>query len=122
MSRNDISRKEKLAILDKVKSLPPDTSQCKIAEQLCVPKSTVAKLLKEEFMLHENFNSTQTGNQKRKREGKDPEVDEALSEWFSLIISRGVCVSGPLLKCKAEELSQKIGNNQFIATDGWLSR
>jgi len=31
-------------------------------------------------------------------------------------------MSGPILKCKAEELSPKIGNNQFIATDGWLSR
>ncbi|KAL4101085.1 hypothetical protein QTP88_021105 [Uroleucon formosanum] len=107
---------------NKVKSLPPGTSQRKIAEKLCVPKSTVAKLLKEEVILRENFNSTQTGNQKRKREGKDPEVDEALSEWFSLITSRDVRVSGPMLKCKAEELSRKIGNNQFIATDGWLSR
>ncbi|KAL4096550.1 hypothetical protein QTP88_021480 [Uroleucon formosanum] len=122
MSRKDLSLKEKIAILVKVKSLPPGTSQRKITEKLCVPKSTVAKLLKEEVILLENFNSTQTGNQKRKREGKDPEVDEALSEWFSLITSRGVRVSGPILKCKAEELSLKIGNNQFIATDDWLSR
>ncbi|XP_060859114.1 tigger transposable element-derived protein 4-like [Metopolophium dirhodum] len=27
-----------------------------------------------------------------------------------------------MLKCKAEELSRKIVNNQLIATDGWLSR
>ncbi|XP_060879159.1 tigger transposable element-derived protein 4-like [Metopolophium dirhodum] len=107
---------------NKVKSLPPGTSQHKIAEKLCVPKSTVAILLKEEVILRENFNLTQTSNQKRKREGKDPEVYEALSEWFSLITSRGVRVSAPMLKCKAEELSRKIGNNQFIATDGWLSR
>jgi len=80
----------------------------------------VEKLLREEVILRENFNLTQTGNQKRKREGKDPEVDEALSEWFSLITSRGVRVSGPMLKCI--ELSRKIGNNEFIATDGWLSR
>jgi hypothetical protein len=99
-------------------SLPPGTSQSEIAEKLCIPNSTVAKLLKEEVILHENFNSTQTGNQKRKREGKDPEVDKALSEWFSLITSRGVRMSGPMLKCKAEELSRKISNNQFIATDG----
>jgi len=33
-----------------VKSLPPGTSQRKIAEKLCVPKSTVAKLLEEEAM------------------------------------------------------------------------
>jgi len=84
MSRKDLSFREKITILDKVKSLPPGTSQRKIAEKLCVPKSTVAKLLKEEVILRENFNSTQTGNHKRKREGKDPEVDDASSEWFSL--------------------------------------
>ncbi|XP_025420572.1 tigger transposable element-derived protein 4-like [Sipha flava] len=122
MPRKDLSLKEKIEILDKVKLLPSGTSQRKIAEKLCVPKSTVAKLLKEEVILREKFNSTQNGNQKRKREGKDPEVEEALSEWFSLITSHGVRVSGPMLKCKAKELSQKIGNNQFIATDGWLSR
>jgi len=56
--------------------------------------------------------------------GKIPKLTRpyCLSEWFSLITSRGVRVSGPMLKCKAEELSQKIGNNQFIATDSWLSR
>jgi len=115
MSRREIfpiSLKENIAFLDRVKSLPPGTSQRKIAKKLCVPKSTVTKLLKEEVILRENFNSTQTaGNQKRKREGKDSEFDEALSEWFLLITSHGVRVSGPMLKCKVEELSQKIGNN-----------
>lgn len=122
MSREDLSLKEKITILDKVKSLPPGTSQRKMAEKLCILKSIVAKLLKEEDVLRGNFNFDQTGNQNRKREGKDPEVDEALDEWFLLITSRVVCVSGPILKCKAKKLAQKMGNNQFIATDGWLSR
>ncbi|XP_026816812.1 tigger transposable element-derived protein 4-like [Rhopalosiphum maidis] len=122
MFRNDLSLKEKIAILDKVQLLPLGTSLRKIAEELCVPKSTMTKLLKDEVILRENFNSTQTSNRKRARKGKCPEVDEALSEWFSLITSRGDPVSGPMLKLKAEELSQKLGNNQFIASNGWLSR
>lgn len=36
--------------------------------------------------------------------------------------NRSIRVSGPMLKVKAEELAQKIGNKQFIATDDWLSR
>lgn len=99
MSRKEISLKEKIANLDRVKSLPSGTSQRKIAEQLGIPKSTEAKLLKEGVILRKNFNSFQTGNQKRKREGKDSENDETLSEWFLLITSRGVRVSGPMLKC-----------------------
>jgi hypothetical protein len=45
-------------------------------EELCVPKSTMIKLLKEEVILREKFNSNQTGNQKRKRERKDPDVGD----------------------------------------------
>ena len=31
-------------------------------------------------------------------------------------------ISGPILKSKAEELAHKLGNPDFMATDGWLSR
>jgi len=59
---------------------------------------------------------------KRKREGKDSDVDEALTQWFTLATSRGVQVSGPILKAKSEDLARKLGNDEFKATEGWLSR
>ena len=31
-------------------------------------------------------------------------------------------INGPILKEKAEELSKKLGNHGFKASDGWLSR
>ena len=31
-------------------------------------------------------------------------------------------ISGPILKSRAEELAQKLGRTDFVATDGWLSR
>jgi hypothetical protein len=61
-------------------------------------------------------------SQKRKREGKDPDVEDALRQWFSIITGRGVRVSGPMLKKKSEELAKKLGRDDFKATDGWLSR
>lgn len=57
---------------------------------------------------------------KRKREGKYPEIADVLR--FLLIINRGLCVSGPMLKVKAQEFTQQIGIKQFITTDGWLIR
>lgn len=54
MSRKNLSLKKIIALLDKVKSLPPGTSQRKIAKKLWVLKSTVVKLLKEEVILREN--------------------------------------------------------------------
>ena len=64
-----------------------------------------------------------TGNiPKRKREGKDPDVEDALNQWFSIITGRGVRVRGPMLKKKSEKLAKKQGRDDFKATDGWLSR
>jgi len=44
---------------------------------------------------------------KRKREGKDPAIEEALDKWFSIVTQSGVRINGPILKDKAKELSRK---------------
>ena len=46
----------------------------------------------------------------------------SLSKWFSMVTSRGVSVSGPMLKSMSEEFAKKLGHLDFKATDGWLSR
>jgi hypothetical protein len=42
-------------------------------------------------------------SRKRKRQGKDPEVEEAVNQRFSILTERGVRVSGPMLKSKSED-------------------
>jgi len=58
---------------------------------------------------------------KRKREGKDPAVEEALDKWFSIVTQSDVRINSPILKDKAEESSKNLGDHGFEATDGWLS-
>jgi hypothetical protein len=58
---------------------------------------------------------------KTKCEGTDPDADEALNWWFSVITGQGVHVSGPTLKNESEELDKNLGHNNFKATDGRLS-
>jgi hypothetical protein len=60
--------------------------------------------------------------QKQKRQGKVPDVKEALNQCFSIASGRDVHVSVPVLKSKSDELAKKLGHNDFRATDGWLSR
>ena len=38
--------------------------------------------------------------------------------WFSAVLSKGVRISGPILKTKAEEFAQKLGRPDSVATDG----
>ena len=63
----------------------------------------------------------ENSHSKRKRKGKDPDIEEALDKWFSVVTRRGVSVSGPMLKSKSEEFAKKLGHIDFKATDGWLS-
>ena len=37
------------------------------------------------------------GHGKRKRDGKDPKVEEALNHWFSAVLAKGIPISGPSL-------------------------
>jgi hypothetical protein len=49
---------------------------------------------------------------------KNPDAEEALSQWFSILTGRGVRVSSPMLKNKSD-----MGHNDFQATDvGCLDR
>lgn len=124
MPRKDLTLSSKIALLDKIKSQPLNTSQRRLAEITGVPKSTISRLLQQENQLREELAllDGQTGTFKRKREGKNPDVEEALDQWFSVINGGGVKITGKILKAKSEELANLLGHSDFKATDGWLSR
>lgn len=124
MPRRDLTLAEKIVFLDQIKQ-QSNTSQRRLVAITGFPKTTIARLIKQENELREEWaqrEGRRGSSQKRKREGKDPDVDEALNDWFAIVTGRGVRVSGPMLKGKAEELAKKLGHDDFKATDGWLSR
>lgn len=125
MPRQDLTLAEKIDFLDTIKQQPKNTSQRRLVEITGLAKTTISRLTKEENELREEWAhcGERRGTQrKRKREGKDPDVDAALNEWFGIVTGRAVRVSGPMLKSKAENLAKKLGHDNFKATDGWLSR
>ena len=90
-----------------------------------MPKSTIGRLVRQEQELRQRSSSEDTQQVhpgKCKRCGKDSEVEEAPKQWFSAVLAKGVRISGPILKRKAEKLVRKLGKLDFIATDGWLLR
>ena len=95
MPRKDLSLANKIALLDKIKSQPINTSQRRL-------ETTIVRLLhqqhhlREEWALHEGKSGT---SQTRKHEGKEPDVEEALDQWFSIVTGRGVRISGPRTGC-----------------------
>ena len=67
-------------------------------------------------MLNENLNC------KRKRTGKDEEMESALKLWFANVREKDARINGPLMRHKAEDLASKMGKKKnFVATDGWFN-
>ena len=52
--------------------------------------------------------------------GKAPKVDTALNQWFGTV-TKGTGIEWTNSE-KAEDLSEKLGYTNFVATKGWLSR
>ncbi len=60
-----------------------------------------------------------TKSRRRRRSGKDEDVEEALFKWFQYARGKHAPVDGPILCQKAEEIAEEIGK-EFKATAGWL--
>ncbi|XP_035224019.1 tigger transposable element-derived protein 4-like [Stegodyphus dumicola] len=125
MPRRDLMLTEKIGFLDKIKQQSRNTSQRRLVEITGLAKTTISRLIKQKDELREEWVQCEERGETSKNgsvgEGKDPDVDEALNEWFAIVTERSVRVSGPMLKRKAK-LAKTLDHDDFKATDGWLSR
>ncbi|KII64710.1 hypothetical protein RF11_05500 [Thelohanellus kitauei] len=92
MPRNELTLSSKISFLDKIQSQPLNTSYHQLAEITGVPKSTMSRVLRQESQLGEELVllEGQAGIFKSKREGKDPDVEEALDRLYSIISGKGL--------------------------------
>ena len=125
MPRKDLKIAEKI-VSRKIREQPPNTSHSQLAQITGEPWTTLVRILQDRDKLEVEWSSQEEAEQgnshKRKRKGKDTNVEEAFGKWFSIATSRGVSVSGPMLKSKSEEFAKKLGHIDFKATNVWLSR
>jgi len=110
---------EKVALLDRFNAMAK-TSQREAAIALEISRGQLQNLIKNEGTIRAEVQ--ELGGVKRKRVGKDEEVEKALLEWWEFSNRRNMPVNGPILCQKAEVLAQKAGHHDFRATDGWFSR
>ena len=120
-NRKSFTLKDKIEMLDKIKSSPPGTTQRQLSKEFGVSQATITRFLKEESSLREDLSKGMSKNLKRRRMGKDANVERALVEWYWAEQAKGKVLTGPALKAKAEELGAEMGR-EFCATNGWLTR
>jgi len=80
-------------------------SQREAAAELDLSRNFLQTLLKDREKILERSASETQANIKRKRTGKDGEVEDALMEWYEFAKRRRVPLSGPTLCQKAEDLA-----------------
>jgi hypothetical protein len=86
--RRDVTLADKIALLERIKHQPHNTCHHQLAEVTGEPKSTIARVVQQRVRLRNEWalcNGQEGTFQKRKREGKDPDVEDVLSHWFSIV-------------------------------------
>ena len=120
-----MAKRVDLSLSDKVKLVSelelPGVTQASIAKKYGVSTSQVSCLSKKKDDLIRDFESGGNRSRKRKREGKEEDVGNALFLWFEQKLGQGARLSGPLLKQKACDHAHTQGTD-FTPSDGWLSR
>lgn len=98
MSRKDLTLIEKISILDKIKAQAHNNTSLRELEKLIgTSKSVLNRLKNNEIAIREQYeklndNKSAPVNRKRKREGKDPEVDKAMKPFGFLLLQNVVFV------------------------------
>lgn len=120
--RTDLNLKEKLKLLEKYDALEANLSQRAAAARLGIPQSSLSDLLKK----RENLEAAELRNEnlsrKRQRAGNHEDVDNVTSQWFAKVRKQDAMLNGPLIKAKAKSFAEKLGVQDFTASDGWFSR
>lgn len=122
MPRHDLDNKQKLAILDEILAQEKigKTNFTEIGKKFSVDRTTVARISKTRETLKENISNGQL-LQKRKRQFKEQDVDEALFSWVKAKLHQDARLNLPILKTKATELAKAMGHD-FTPSEGWLNR
>ncbi|XP_059813738.1 uncharacterized protein LOC132385589 isoform X2 [Hypanus sabinus] len=119
IKRTAITLAQKVQIILKLNN--PSFKQKEIAQEYGLTASAISKIVKKKEGILEEWLRGGNLERKRKREGKNQTVDDALLSWFWLASREEGPISGPVLMAKAKALAEEMGV-EFKPTNGWLCR
>ena len=87
-------------------------------------QSSLSTIFKNRTKIKEDYKSCGNPGRKRKRSGKNSQLDGALKGWFRTARQRDIPVpiSCPILQEKASDYAKQINVSSFNASNGWLTR
>jgi len=116
-NQNDLSLSDKIIVIEE---LGRKASQSSVATKFGISQSQVSHIWKAKEKL---FAAQSNANPSRKRARKSThkDVGEASLQWFKEVKRRGLIISGPMLREKANDLSKIMGVD-FDPSLSWVHR
>jgi len=116
--QTELSLRQKSEVLLRIQK---GESQCKLAEQYGVSKTTIANTKKNEHSVTNAVESNCSQNRKWKmRKTENEEVNNIILEFFIKFRAQNIPVTGPMLQAKAAEIASSLQIEKFTASNGWL--
>ena len=117
IKRKDLTLADKILILE----LKNKTSQSAVAKKFGISQSQVSRIFAAKEKLLSAHRSNTNPARKRARKSTQEEVEYALLQRFKQAKSRGLLITGPMLREKAKDLG-KIMNVDFDPSSSWVTR
>ena len=118
-SRTDLTLSKRLEIVKFMEKERP--SQTEAAKRFSCSQSTISKIVKKKEAILEEAGEHKSSTRKRKRAGKDDEIDAALYTWFVDARARDAPITSAILEEKANYFASML-KKEFKTTNGWLCR
>lgn len=115
--RTDLTLLKQIEVIHALNT--PGSTLSIVAKQFDVSKSQVGRISRNRDSIIKAYNSDVDVNRKRKREGNNSDIGEALFLWFKQTSHSKH--EGLVLKEKAKQLAAEMGR-EFFPSEGWLYR
>ena len=126
-TKTTLSIEQKLKVLDYAKKNSKESCRT-LSTKFSVGKTQIAAILENETDLraaYATYRENNPGNNKRARQGRYQEINEALYKWYSWARESLVPINGPMLQEEAAEIAKQLAKPEyaeFKASSGWLEK
>lgn len=117
--RKTLSFEEKLKIISEIDQ---GLKQVEASKKYGISQSTIATFLKKRKEIEDAVEKSKVDSQRKRFKGAvNDDVDKATLRWFYEMRAQNVPITGPMISEKARKFASLLGNNDFKASNGWLS-
>ena len=108
-----------------IKLIDKNKSFNEIADQFCeqgVKVKNIYQFKKSREKIINDFESSRSSNRRSTKGSQCRQIDDELLEFVSRAPTDGLPINSIVLKEKAIEIAKKLGNNEFVGSNGFIDR